>query len=224
MQELESRIGYSFKDTALLKNAITHSSYANENRAAGAVCNERLEFLGDAVLGVLVADYLFHKFPDMPEGKMTRLRAELVCEKSLDAVAAALGLGEYLLLGKGEERGGGRSRPSILADAVEAVLAAIYLDGGMAMAESFVKRFILDVFESGENKTERDYKTELQELIQRKSGQVLEYRLFGESGPDHAKVFTIEALLNGERLSLGDGRSKKDAEQAAAKKALEGLE
>lgn len=224
MIELERRIGYNFKDRGLLTQALTHSSYANENRSSGAVCNERLEFLGDAVLGAVVADYLFKRFPDMPEGKMTRLRAELVCEHGLDQVAAKLGLGEYLSLGRGEERGGGRSRPSILADAVEAVIAAIYMDGGTEAAVGFIRRFILDVFESGGTKAERDYKTELQELIQRESGRTLEYRLAGEEGPDHAKIFMVEALLDGRAIASGEGRSKKDAEQDAARNALEVLE
>ena len=154
---------------------------------------------------------------------MTRLRAELVCEKNLDNVASALNLGDKLFLGHGEERGGGRTRPSIIADAVEAVLAAIYLDGGRDEAIRFVRKFILEPFEAGEGYAELDYKTELQEHIQRKSGQMLSYRLVGESGPDHAKVFTMEALLNGKSIAVGEGRSKKDAEQSAARKALEAL-
>ncbi len=224
MEDLESKLGYTFKNKSLLTDALTHSSYANENRAAGAVCNERLEFLGDAVLGFVVAGYLYGKYKDLPEGKMTRLRAELVCETSLNGVATAIDLGGYLRLGRGEERGGGRTRTSIKADAVEAVLAAIYLDGGLEPAESFVRRFILDVYEAGEAVLGRDYKSELQELVQRKNGRTLEYVLVATSGPDHSKTFTVEARLNGRVLASGDGHSKKDAEQKAAKRALEVLE
>ena len=220
MLELEERIGHVFTDGEYLKTALTHSSYANENKQEGAVCNERLEFLGDAVLGVIVAEYLYERFPDMPEGKMTRLRSELVCEKNLNRVAEQLDLGASLRLGKGEERSGGGRRPSILADAVEALLAAIYLDGGKDEAEKFIHEFILSGFEAG-SQYEGDYKTQLQELVQSKNGQVLEYRLTGEKGPDHDKVFTVAALINGKEISSGSGRSKKDAEQAAAKAALE---
>ena len=222
MLELENCIGHAFENKDLLITALTHSSYANENKAKSVQCNERLEFLGDAVLGVIVAEYLYSKFPDLPEGRMTRLRSELVCERNLSHVAVELNLGENLLLGKGEERSGGGRRPSILADAVEAVIAAVYLDGGKQEAEKFVYKFILSGFEAGD-KYERDYKTELQELIQRKAGQVLTYKLTSESGPDHEKVFTVDALLNGQIISSGRGHSKKDAEQAAARSALEEL-
>jgi ribonuclease-3 len=219
MTELEPRLGYTFKNPDLLKTALTHSSYANENRHEGE-CNERLEFLGDAVLGVIVARYLYLNYPNLAEGKMTRLRAELVCEKNLNEVAIRLELGKFLRLGKGEESGGGRYRTSILADAVEAVLAAIYLDSGTDEAEKFVNKFIISVFESGQTELDRDYKTDLQELVQRKNGQLLEYTLVGESGPDHAKTFTIAVKLNGKELATGTGKSKKSAEQAAAKAAL----
>lgn len=222
MEKLEERLGHSFKNPELLKTALTHSSYANENKHEG-VCNERLEFLGDAVLGLIVARYLYLNFPQLNEGKMTRLRSELVCEKNLDEVAAKLDLGRYLRLGKGEENGGGRTRPSILADAVEATLAAIYLDGGMTEAENFVNTYIINVFKSGEAEYEGDYKTELQELVQRNNGQHLEYKLIGESGPDHAKIFKIAVILNGREVAAGTGKSKKLAEQMAAKSALEKL-
>ena len=223
MREIEERIGYRFKNPELLTNALTHSSYFNENRGTASVCNERLEFLGDAVVGFIVAGYLYEKFPDLPEGRMTRLRAELVGERGLNDVSRAIGLGRYLLLGHGEDVNGGRSRPSINADAVEAVIAAIYLDGGLEAAERFVRRFIIDVFEAGNSHPERDYKSELQELVQQKSGRILEYRHVGESGPDHMKTFTVEVTLNGESISRGEGRSKKDAEQHAAAAALEAL-
>lgn len=222
MSALEEKIGYTFRDASLLHTALTHSSWSNENRAAGP-CNERLEFLGDAVLGFVVANYLYARFPDLPEGRMTRLRAELVCERSLSLVAADLGLGDSLLLGRGEEHNGGRTRPSITADAVEAVIAAIFLDGGIDAAAGFIRRFLLDHFEAGETHPDRDWKSELQELVQRKNNQVLEYRPAGESGPDHMKSFTVEVWLNGELLASGEGRSKKDAEQHAAAKALEAL-
>lgn len=221
MQGLEKKLGYDFGDISLLKTALSHSSYANENRRDGAESNERLEFLGDAVLGFVVAEYLYRNFPELPEGKMTRLRAELVCEKGLNEVAEKLGLGKYLLLGRGEERGGGRERPSILADAVESVLAAVFLDGGIMPAEKIIREFILNPFEAGESGNDEDYKTLLQELLQKDHGRAPEYRLVGESGPDHAKIFKVEALLNGKAISSGTGKSKKDAEQSAAKHALE---
>ncbi len=221
METLEKNIGYSFKDRGLLTNALTHSSWSNENKSGP--CNERLEFLGDAVLGFVTAEYLYNRFPDLPEGRMTRLRAELVCEHSLSRAAEKLGLGEYLLLGRGEESTGGRTRPSINADAVEAVIAAMYLDGGLAPAAGFIHRFLLDEFEAGNAHPDRDAKSELQELVQRKSGQLLEYRHVGESGPDHRKVFAVEVWLNGKLVASGEGRSKKDAEQHAALKALDAL-
>jgi len=203
MKQLEERLGYLFHDRSLLENALTHSSYANENKQKGEASNERLEFLGDSVLGMVVADHLFRSHPDMPEGELTRTRAALVCEESLVEVARKLELGQYLKLGRGEDAGGGRKRPSIQADAVEAVIAAVYLDGGIGSARKF-----------------RDYKTALQELVQRESGQVLSYRLTGESGPDHAKVFRVEVDLNGTPAGKGEGRSKKEAEQSAAKAAI----
>lgn len=222
MNALEKSLGYTFRDRSLLRTALTHSSYANENRGEGE-CNERLEFLGDAVLGVIVAQHLYRTRPGMPEGKMTRLRADMVCEKSLNEVAGRLGLAEYLRLGKGEELGGGRLRPSIRADAVEALLAALFLDGGMGEAERFVFAQIINPFEHGEKAPLGDYKTRLQEEIQRVGGNVLTYKEIGETGPDHDKVFTAAAVLNGRELARGTGRSKKEAEQAAAKAALNAL-
>jgi len=222
MQELEKRLGYEFRNKKLLENALTHSSYANENKKSGAESNERLEFLGDSVLGMVVAAYLYRTRPDMPEGRMTRFRAELVCERSLYAVASELELGTYISLGKGEELGGGRTRPSILADAVEAVLAAVYLDGGLEAAASIIDRFIL-VHARGEIGDTGDYKTRLQEYLQREGTQDISYRMTGESGPDHMKTFTAEVCLNGNPLGSGEGRNKKEAEQAAAKSALEAI-
>ena len=223
MTALEERLGYSFRNRALLETALTHSSYANENRDSGIVCNERLEFLGDSVLGVTVADFLYRHFPDMPEGRMTRLRAELVCEQSLHRVALELHLGDYLRLGKGEEHNGGRKRASILSDAVEAVIAAMYLDAGMETAAGFIHRCLLDDVRAIETPTFTDYKTSLQELVQRHSGQVLSYELVGEEGPDHAKTFRVQVCLNGDPIGRGTGRTKKEAEQAAAANALEAL-
>ena len=223
MTALEERLGYSFRNRALLETALTHSSYANENRASGIVCNERLEFLGDSVLGVTVADFLYRHFPDMPEGRMTRLRAELVCEQSLHRVALELHLGDYLRLGKGEEHNGGRRRASILSDAVEAVFAAMYLDAGMETAAEFIHRCLLDDVRAIETPSFTDYKTSLKELVQRHSGQVLSYELVGEEGPDHAKTFRVQVCLNGEPLGRGTGRTKKEAEQTAAANALEAL-
>jgi ribonuclease-3 len=168
-----------------------------------------------------VAFYLYSENPELPEGEMTRLRAELVCEQSLFQAAKSLGLGEYLRLGKGEESGGGRERPSILADAVEALLAAIFLDGGKVEADNFVRRFLVSPILVKGKKTSSDYKTTLQEIIQRKSGNQLSYGIISESGPDHSKSFVAEVLLNGKRIGTGSGKSKKEAEQAAAKNALE---
>lgn len=222
MKELEKKLNYTFKNSELLKNALTHSSYANENRAEGISSNERLEFLGDSVLGFVTAKHLYSMQPTLSEGKMTRLRAELVCEQSLHGVALDLDLGRYLRMGHGEEKNGGRTRPSILADAVEAVIAAMFLDGGIAAPESFIERMILSP-ESIEAHHAADYKTELQELIQQKNGQVLTYAPTGESGPDHAKVFSASVSLNGEAIGEGSGRTKKEAEQAAACQALKKL-
>ena len=221
METLEAKLGYTFHDRALLENALTHSSFANENHSPDG-SNERLEFLGDSVLGMVTAEFLYRTHPDLPEGDLTRKRAALVREESLVEVADRLDLGAYLRLGKGEDQGGGRERPSIRADAVEAVLAAVFLDGGLAEAKRIVQRFILD--KEAEKVASQDYKTALQERVQRESGQVLTYRLTGESGPDHAKVFTVAVELNGQSVGEGRGHSKKEAEQLAAKAAMETIE
>ncbi len=217
MERLETQLGYTFHDRTLLENALTHSSYANENHSPGG-SNERLEFLGDSVLGMVTAAFLYRTHPDLPEGDLTRTRAALVCEESLVEVAEALDLGRYLRLGRGEDSGGGRNRVSIRADAVEAVIAAVYLDGGLEEARKIIQRFILD--REAEKSASRDHKTALQELVQRESGQVLAYQLVDQSGPDHAKVFTVEVCLNGKSLGRGTGHSKKEAEQMAAKAAV----
>ena len=224
MHTLEKKLGYTFKEPRLLENALYHSSYANEHRSLGMGSNERLEFLGDAVLGVVTAEYLFRRHPDLPEGDLTRLRAALVCEESLYEVAQSLELGSYLKLGHGEELGGGRQRPSILADATESVFAAIEKHGGMEEAKALIHRVLLDKErEEAVEERRRDYKTELQELVQRKSGQTLSYEMLSASGPDHAKVFEAAVLLNGQQFSVGQGRSKKEAEQSAAHAALQKL-
>ena len=222
MQAIEEKIGYSFRSRALLVNALTHSSYANENRGRSCESNERLEFLGDSVLGMVVAEALYRRFPDLPEGRLTRMRAQLVCEESLHRVAGEIGLGAHIRLGKGEEHTGGRTRTSILADATEALIAAMYLDGGMDVARGFIERYILPEL-NGEYIPFGDAKTDLQELIQKKSGSTLSYELVGDSGPDHDKTFTTRVLLNGESVGTGSGRTKKEAEQAAARAALAAL-
>ena len=222
MRAIEDKLGYVFKNRGLLINALTHSSYANENRGRSCESNERLEFLGDSVLGLVVADALYRRCPELPEGRMTRLRAQLVCEESLHSVATRLGLGEYIRLGRGEEHTGGRSRASILADATEALIAAMYLDGGMEVARDFITRYILSGRENG-YVAFGDSKTELQELVQKKSGSVLSYELLAESGPDHDKTFTSQVSLNGRPIGSGEGRTKKEAEQAAARAALREL-
>ena len=187
MQELEQKLGYKFKNPALLSEALSHSSYANEHRSAHLNSNERLEFLGDSVLGFVTAEFLFAAHPDLPEGDLTRIRAALVCEQSLYEVARQLDLGSYLKLGRGEESGGGRERTSILADATEAVFAAVYLDGGIQAASSLIHRVLLDsAKEEAVEERRRDFKTALQELVQRQADQVLSYRMVGEHGPDHA--------------------------------------
>ena len=220
IKDLENAIGYQVRNITLLQNALAHSSYANERWHDPLKSNERLEFLGDSILGMLVAEHLYRTFPDRPEGELTRMRADMVCERSLANVANSIGLGGHLLLGKGEELGGGRSRDSILADAVESVIAACYLDGGMDAAVRFIQRFIL-VNVPVSKLQNADYKTALQELVQQKKNQTLSYVLVGESGPDHDKQFCVELRLNGELVGTGTGKSKKRAEQAAAQAAIE---
>lgn len=218
IKDLEEAIGYRFSNITLLQNALTHSSYANERWHDGLKSNERLEFLGDSILGMVVAEFLYQNFPDRPEGELTRMRADMVCETSLAAVAAKLDLGKHLLLGHGEEQGG-RNRASTLADAVESVIAASFLDGGMAAAEAFIRRFILCNVPQGKLHN-ADYKTALQELVQQKKNQVLTYALVGESGPDHDKEFFVDVSLNGTVIGHGTGSSKKRAEQSAAQAAI----
>lgn len=219
MKSLEEKLQYSFKNKKLLLNALTHSSYANEARD-GISSNERLEFLGDSVLSIVVSEYIYKQFSNLPEGELTKLRASLVCEKSLCSFSKELNLGEYLRLGKGEEKGGGRERASILADAFEAVLAAIYLDGGFESAKKHVMRFVKAELKHTDDEVFKDYKTALQEIIQRNPEESVTYILTGESGPDHDKVFEVEVKLNSNTIGRGKGKSKKQAEQFAAKEAL----
>ena len=222
IKDLEAALGYKFRNITLLQNALTHSSYANERWHNSLLSNERLEFLGDSILGMAVAAYLYHHFPDRPEGDLTRMRADMVCEASLAVIANRLNLGQHLLLGHGEERFGGKSRASILADAVESVIAAAYLDGGIEAAKGIITRFVLCNVPATKLQNV-DYKTSLQELVQQKKNQTLCYRMVGESGPDHDKVFTAQVLLNDNVVGEGTGSSKKRAEQDAARVALEKL-
>lgn len=213
LENLQKNLGYDFKDINLLKTALTHSSYANER---GVVCNERLEFLGDAVLGFVSANYLYKNY-NLPEGELTKHRASRVCEGALYTFSKELQIGEALYLGKGEERMGGREKPSMLADAFEAVLAAVYLDGGLKEAEKIALRF---VSRHDELDKKGDYKTALQEIIQQNRTEHIEYVLVDEQGPAHDKSFTVEVHLNSNVIGRGTGRSKKIAEQNAAKEAL----
>lgn len=223
MQALEEKIGYSFLNRQLLLTALTHSSYANERHGEGGESYERLEFLGDSILGLVTADFLYKHSPPLPEGRMTRLRAELVCEASLHRVALRLGLGSYMRLGRGEENSGGRGRPSIMADMVEAIIAALFLDGGIGQARSFILKNLLQDAQLEDSHHVADYKTELQELVQRRADQHISYEMTGQSGPDHNKVFAFRVLINGISAGEGCGRSKKEAEQMAARRALEAL-
>lgn len=222
-ETLESRIGYHFHHPALLQTALTHSSYANERHSAETVSYERLEFLGDSILGLTTAEVLYAHEPALPEGRMTRLRAELVCEGSLHATALELGLGAFMRLGHGEELTGGRERPSILADMVESIIAAIYLDGGMDEAKAFIMRHVLAGAKIDDVHPSADYKTALQEYVQRNGECQIRYELTGESGPDHNKTFSFSVSVDGQPVGEGSGRTKKEAEQMAAHQALEKL-
>ena len=222
IKDLEKAIGYQFKNITLLQNARAHSSYANERWHDSLKSNERLEFLGDSILGMVTAEYLYRNFPDRPEGDLTRMRADMVCERSLAVAAERIELGNHLLLGNGEEAGGGRRRDSILADALESVIAACFLDGGMDAARRFIDTFVLTEVPVKKLRN-ADYKTALQELVQQKKNQSLSYALVGESGPDHDKKFEVEVSLNGKVVGNGSGSSKKRAEQDAARAAIEVL-
>lgn len=221
LQSLEQALGYTYRDKALLEMALSHSSYANETRHDALYSYERLEFLGDSILGFVTAEYLYKTFPTKLEGELTKIRAELVCEGNLASVARSVGLGEHLRLGHGEEHGGGRNRDGILCDAMEALIAAAYIDSGLEAAKGIITRLILPRLT--EVVKTRDFKTELQELIQRRRDQYLTYELIEESGPDHRKEFVVRVLLNGHEIGRGKGSSKKRAEQAAAEMAVNTL-
>ena len=221
-EELQKNLGYIFNDKNQLIKALTHSSYANEGANEHSTSNERLEFLGDSLLGMSVALMIYKNKPELSEGQMTKLRAQLVCEKSLADVAMRLNLGEYLLLGRGEQSGGGRNRPSILSDALEAIIASVFLDGGYEPVEKLIYTFFSSKIDTPMQSV-TDFKTQLQELIQCKSGRKLVYELIGEHGPDHQKSFSVEVKLNGKSLGTGTGKSKKNAEQEAAKTALNSI-
>lgn len=218
--EFEKVIGYTFKNKELLETALTHSSYANEVKNRRRENNERLEFLGDAVLGIVAAEYLYFHNSHVPEGELTRLRAMMVCEKSLYEFALQIDLGRFLRLGHGEENTGGRERPSILADAFEAVVAAVYIDGGLEAARRHVTFFADRFFSTRIKSNLKDYKTALQEIVQKNHTERLEYVLTAENGPDHDKEFVVEVHLNSNVIGQGHGGSKKEAEQMAAKEAL----
>lgn len=217
IEAFEKVIGYSFKDKELIKIALTHSSYANENKQRRN--NERLEFLGDSVLGFVTAEYLFNEYKSRPEGELTKLRAAVVCEKSLFKFAEKISLGSFIYMGKGEENTGGRNRPSIVSDAFEAVIAAMYLDGGIEVVKDYILSFISEAVKR--EASFKDNKSLFQEIIQKNKGSIISYEEIGETGPDHEKVFRFVVKVNGEIVGTGEGRSKKEAEQAAAGDALE---
>ena len=218
LRELQETIGYEFKDRALLKQALTHSSYANEHKMDHSHCNERLEFLGDAVLELVTSDFLYHKYADLPEGELTKTRASIVCEPTLAACAGDIRLGERLYLGKGEEATGGRLRNSVVSDAFEALIGAVYLDGGLACARELITRFVLNDIEH--KKLFYDSKTILQEMVQSRQDGPLTYELVREEGPDHDKHFEVCARMGEQEIGRGEGRTKKAAEQMAAYKGI----
>ncbi|MGN1148281.1 MAG: ribonuclease III [Lachnospiraceae bacterium] len=221
LDELENRIGYHFKDKTLLKQAVTHSSFTNEQKINKQKHYERLEFLGDAVLELVTSDFLFHEHPEKPEGQLTKMRASMVCEPALAFCARDLELGKFMLLGKGEEATGGRNRDSITSDVMEAVIGAIFLDGGMEEAKAYIYRFVLSDLDN--KQLFFDSKTNLQEYIQGHLKKEFHYELIEESGPEHDKLFVVEVIMEGKVLGTGHGRTKKAAEQQAAYEALLGL-
>ncbi len=221
---LEERINYIFSDKTTVLTALTHSSYANEKKAKRLKYNERIEFLGDSVLSLIISEHLYRKYPDLPEGELTVTRSKIVCETSLSKCAADIGLGELLLLGKGEELSGGRSKSSILSDAYEALIGAIYIDGGFDTAKNFILKNMDDVIKNSmQGKLFYDYKTQLQEKIQQKGEQLIVYEVIDEKGPDHNKTFITQVKINNVIFGQGSGRSKKESEQNAAKDALDKL-
>lgn len=222
---LQNKINYRFQNEKLLYTALIHTSFANENGIPHYKNNQRLEFLGDAVLDLIVSEELFKEFPRYPEGDLTKIRAMVVCEAKLAEKARMINLGDHLFLGKGEEATGGRSRSSVLADAFEALIGAIYLDGGYESVKKFIKNYLMDdAFKIGAEKDFKDYKTALQELVQNNFKKNIEYIIYKEEGPDHRKIFYVSVILNNRELGRGKGRSKKEAEQMAAREALKRLE
>lgn len=220
LDALQQSLSYFFKDISLLRQAMTHRSFVNEHPGAESKHNERLEFLGDAVLNLSLSTMLLSQYPDLPEGHLSKIRAGLVNEKKLTSLSLQLGLGDYLLMGKGEERTGGREKPSLLADTFEAVLGAIYLDGGFNAALIFIDRLFRSLVENSTHFSTQDYKTLLQEYCQGKLKTIPDYRVFREEGPDHKKIFFVEVIIQGEVVSIGKGKTKKEAQQKAAEKAL----
>lgn len=224
IDQLENKIGYSFIDKNIIATAITHSSYANEKKAKKLRYNERIEFLGDSVLSLVISEYLFTKYPNLPEGELTVTRAKIVCESSLSQCAKNIELGRYLLLGKGEELSGGRHKASVLSDAFEALIGAMYIDGGFETAKGFILKYMEQIIKSCvAGKVLYDFKTQLQELIQQNGDQHISYHVINESGPDHNKTFETEVRINNDILGKGSGHSKKESEQNAARNALENL-
>lgn len=220
--ELQEKISYNFVNSSVLKEALTHSSYANEKKGEAISHNERLEFLGDSVLSIVISDYLFTNHRDLPEGDLTKIRSKIVCESTLAECSRKIKLGHYMYFGKGEEMTGGRERTSILADAYEALIAAIYRDGGIKEAEKFILGQMMNSIKNSINgKIFIDYKTHLQEIVQVKKNNRIKYEIIKEKGPDHCKIFCTNVLLNDEIIGFGEGRSKKESEQNAAKMALE---
>jgi len=224
LNEFEKKIGYEYKDKRNLLLALTHSSYANENKDSGLTSNERLEFLGDAVLNIIISDYLYNLYPDLSEGELTKTRASIVCEASLAKYAERIDLGKFLLLGRGEELTGGRQRISVLSDAFEAVLGSLYLDGGMETARKFISDLMMDQIKGREAEIFVDYKTQLQELIQKTNDKKITYEIISEEGPDHDKTFLARVKVGDEVLGSGEGKSKKEAEQMSAQSGLRTLE
>ncbi|MDE6687114.1 MAG: ribonuclease III [Lachnospiraceae bacterium] len=222
IKELEERIGYHFREKELVREALTHSSYANERTIRKINCNERLEFLGDAVLEQASSIYLFRHYPRVPEGQLSKMRASLVCESALASAAEKISLGDFIFLGKGEMANGGSKKPSVVSDAMEALIGALYLDGGDQAAGYFIKQYILTNIEEKE-KAFIDYKSELQELVQSGNYGTIRYQVIGEHGPEHQKEFEVELVLDQKKVSLGRGRNKKAAEQMAAYEALKNL-
>lgn len=225
MKTIEKNIHYTFKNQGLLKEALTHSSFSNERKENVVHNNERLEFLGDAVLSIVISDYLFKNHVNLPEGELTKIRSKIVCESTLGECSKRIELGQFMFFGKGEEMTGGRKRTSILADAFEALIAAIYLDGGLDAARSFIMAYMKDYIQNAINgKVFLDYKTHLQEIVQIRKDNRIKYEIIGEEGPDHSKLFYTQVKLNDIVIGYGKGRSKKEAEQEAAKMAIEKVE